>query len=520
MRDLILKKPVTIICILSLIFASCIFILAFRLSYSRQASQYTRTAAVAAEKMNLSLEMTGVIVQSIAWSKQLRSQDIDGIKWTVQRMHGLYPILHTIYVSDREGRVLFASADKVRPNEVIYINDRSYFKSAQSGNTAITGPLVPRGQRFTEYALLVSSPYYLDNGNFGGVVAAAVNIKTLEQIIAKDHQLDSKSTSLALVSPSRGPLFTIGGVLDYAELHSIHQQIIANDQVVQIADYLKTFSVAPLSTSNPMWVAVVPNTRVIVNLVVYNLVLALLVGIMMAVTFGNVINSNRRQREKELEKKRQLAFIGEMAATVAHELRNPLTYIKGKLSLQPQMADEDNYLMLEEVERIETIINDILLSAKPIPLQLEKVVLTNIVSDSIRIMSAQATEKQVTIQTSFLDCDIIIKADRVQLRHVFINLIKNATEAITGPGLIAVTVKRVQNQAVVCIQDTGEGMTEQELRHIGRVFYTTKKGGTGLGVSTCQRIIKAHQGKMEISSSKTLGTLVTVILPIEGSLEA
>lgn len=513
MRQLILKKPVAIICILSLVFAAFIFIMGFRLSYSRQASQYTRTAAVGAEKMNLSLEKTQVIVQSIAWSKQLRSQDIEGIRWNIKRMHGLYPILHTIYVSNREGKVLLATADKVRADEVIYVDDRPYFQAAQAGHTAITGPIIPRGQSNTSYALLVSSPYYLDNGNFGGVVAAAVNIETLQKILSPDSKYDNQSM-IALVSPLSGPIFTIGGELSDQERSDIHQQIVSNNAgVKQIAQYFSTFSLAPLSTSTPMWVAVVARPGVVRDLILHNLLLALLAAMVMAVAFGNVLNWNRRQREQEMEKKRQMAFIGEMAATIAHEIRNPLTYIKGKLSLDQEFGDEDNELLLEEVERIEAIVNEILLSAKPIPLMPEQAVLFDVVSEAVRIMMSLATEKGVTIQLINTGCDIIIKADRVQLRHVFINLVKNAIEAMVEPGLIIVTVDTTPEWALVTVQDAGEGMTEKELKQFGQVFYTTKKGGTGLGVSTCYRVVQAHQGQIEVTSTKGVGTRIKVFLP-------
>ncbi|PFG03126.1 two-component system sporulation sensor kinase B [Bacillus sp. es.036] len=216
----------------------------------------------------------------------------------------------------------------------------------------------------------------------------------------------------------------------------------------------------------------------------------------------------------------KLSVAGKMAAAIAHEIRNPLTTIKGLLQFISSDTEDSkvkNYapLMLEEVERTNKIITDYLMLIKPTKDNYEQVDLNKVVKDTTALTEVLASYYNVKIHYEEKG-EFLIWGNSQELKQCLINLIKNAIESIEGEGLILVALQYGTKKGTVdiVIRDNGAGMSEQELEKIGLPFYTTKSKGTGLGTMITNRLMRNVGGKVHYTSAQDVGTTVTVTLPI------
>jgi PAS domain S-box-containing protein len=227
--------------------------------------------------------------------------------------------------------------------------------------------------------------------------------------------------------------------------------------------------------------------------------------------------SDRKQAEKALER---LAEIGELAATIVHEVRNPLTTITMGLNAFKKLQLTERFqeylsLTLDEADRLQRLLNQILLYAKPQTLQRSPLELNQFIGETIEPLKTIPTAigKDLLLHTS--SAPIQVLADRDKLKQVSINLVTNAYEAICMGEAITVDVKTMGNHyACLRIQNGGEPISVENLAKLTKPFFTTKSNGTGLGLAIVKRIIEAHGGEFKIESSATTGTIAEVLLPL------
>ena len=227
--------------------------------------------------------------------------------------------------------------------------------------------------------------------------------------------------------------------------------------------------------------------------------------------------TEKKKAEENLRKSDRLSIVGELAAGVAHEIRNPITSIKGFVQLLQLGRNRPEYyeIMLSEFSRLELIIQEFLTLAKP---QADGFILTNlgmILQNVNALLQPQANLNNVQLVLE-LEPDLpLIRCNENHMKQVFINLVKNAIEAMPQGGNIIIQVKvKNSKQVDVRIIDQGCGMSEERLAKLGEPFYSTKEKGTGLGLMISFKIIKDHQGEILIHSEMDKGTTVEVILPI------
>ncbi|MDX8345108.1 ATP-binding protein [Rossellomorea sp. YZS02] len=221
---------------------------------------------------------------------------------------------------------------------------------------------------------------------------------------------------------------------------------------------------------------------------------------------------------EEIMKSEKLNTLGELAASIAHEVRNPLTVVKGFLQLMKKQVtgDHDEYLkiVLSELGRAEDIINDYLNFAKPEFEKVEKINLREVLSDVTVLLNAYALKEGVYLE-AHLHEDAHLLTDRNKLKQAFVNIIKNAIEATPPQGNVTVNLEVTHTQAVITVADTGKGMTKEQVSRIGTLFFTTKDRGTGLGTSVSMRIIGAMGGHVHYTSIVNKGTVATISLPLD-----
>ncbi len=229
--------------------------------------------------------------------------------------------------------------------------------------------------------------------------------------------------------------------------------------------------------------------------------------------------------EENLEKSKRLALIGEMAAGLAHEMRNPLASITGSIELLKQglnLEKTDKRLMqiiLRGKNQLDSFVRDFLLLARPIPLSRE-LVDVNIVAEEVLENMKLSSEwsSKIKIMKVFSD-NAAIFANRGQIRQIIHNLVLNAVQAMEKGGVLSVEIALVKlddkkEYAEIKITDTGCGIDQENLRKIFEPFFTNKDKGTGLGLTIVGRIVEGYSGKIKIESSINIGTSCAVWLPV------
>ncbi|MBN8209118.1 GHKL domain-containing protein [Bacillus sp. NTK071] len=236
--------------------------------------------------------------------------------------------------------------------------------------------------------------------------------------------------------------------------------------------------------------------------------------------------TEKRLNEEQIAQSDKLSVVGQLAAGIAHELRNPLTSLKGFLKLIDNKNTDievERYIQVmdSEFHRIEQIIDEFLILAKPNKSNFTHEMLDQLLDEVIELLNGQANMKSIILKKDYSPMLSHVYGESNQLKQVFINLIKNAIEAIPKEntnGEIRIDAKEFEDKLMVNIIDNGTGITESELAKLGSPFFTTKKNGTGLGLAICKRIINKHNGDLEITSKHGEGTRVSITLPRSPSL--
>ena len=233
-----------------------------------------------------------------------------------------------------------------------------------------------------------------------------------------------------------------------------------------------------------------------------------------------VIGRNITEQKKAQDlilRSEKLAVVGELAAGVAHEIRNPLTSIKGFMQLAKQQGEfNPRYvqIMLSEISRIDSIVSEYLSLAKPnknSPKSLQNI--DTLVRNVITLFESQTNLKNIMIHSK-LDHSYQIMCNPNEIKQVLINIFQNAIEAIGSNGDIFITLKNISEDGVeIIFIDNGCGIEKERLKKIGEPFFSTKEKGTGLGLLTSNRIIEKHNGTIKIHSEVNKGTEVRVFLP-------
>ncbi|WP_137790421.1 PAS domain-containing sensor histidine kinase [Bacillus sp. E(2018)] len=234
------------------------------------------------------------------------------------------------------------------------------------------------------------------------------------------------------------------------------------------------------------------------------------------VTFARDV-TKAKQTEELMLKSEKLSVLGELAAGVAHEIRNPLTSLKGFTKL---LSDADDVIRLEylrimesELNRINDIVGELMLVAKPQAVSFEHTNIQELIYSVVRLLETQAIMKNIQIWVNISENIPLVYGVENQLKQLFINLLKNAIESMDKDGEIHIKIGTRNDSVLLELKDQGCGIPAERLKTLGEPFYTTKEKGTGLGLMVCFKIIEEHGGAIQFSSVENEGTKVEIELP-------
>jgi len=237
----------------------------------------------------------------------------------------------------------------------------------------------------------------------------------------------------------------------------------------------------------------------------------------------------QRDRMRRLYRAERLATVGQLAASVAHEIRNPMTAIRSTIQYLLREFDDRNPKrdlaqgVIAEVDRIDRIVDGLLSLTRRAEFTPSKISLAQLIGQTLLLIRTQAQEQSIEILCEESPQEAYVMADAAQLKQLALNLVMNAMQAMPNGGRLqidlnlrsqALGLPGEKDWAVISITDSGCGIPPETLDRVFDPFFTTKPRGTGLGLSTCYAIVKQHNGDIEISSQENKGTTVNVRLPL------
>jgi two-component system sensor histidine kinase HydH len=231
--------------------------------------------------------------------------------------------------------------------------------------------------------------------------------------------------------------------------------------------------------------------------------------------------------KEAVERERHLASLGRLAAGVAHEVRNPLSSLKGfaqffRTKFKPG-SEEERYsdIMIEEVERLDRVVQELLDFARPVEPDRRPTPSATIVEEALALVSEDAQFRRVTIVKGLEDGLPDVLVDPLQIRQALLNVLLNAIEAMGEGGTLTIETAATSSadgppSVTLSVTDTGEGMSAEEVGKLFEPFYTTKPSGTGLGLTVVSRVVEQNGGRVSVKSARGEGTTFSLVLPIAG----
>ncbi|MFY0781693.1 ATP-binding protein [Peribacillus simplex] len=487
-----------------------------------------------------------------------------------------YGVLHL----DMEGNVIADTSNKMVGDNLA---KRIWFKEAMEGHEFLSD--VYKTRAYSEPIISLSAPVYDNAGKIIGVVSPAFRLEGLwEMMEKKANEISDKYPVNFFMINQEGIMISKKdphGVMQDSALEEIGltkeklMEASLSDELYSAENGEKIYSIQPVHTiaeTENTWFVVVGadknqvfqplNDLLSRYLTIYSIVFVSIILAVYLLTKTLVrpvqdlveatedfiegkefVFSNKRSfeemeklnlaflrmmetiedREKEIVRTEKLKYVGQLAAGVAHEIRNPLTTIKGFFQLL-KSQDHDKTLiekysdvMLHEVDRVNVFVTQLLDLAKPHRLEWEKMDLKDFLDEMIDTYTSSNPSSHVRIMNGVTQ-SVIVFSDKNRLRQVLLNVLNNSCDAIEARGQIELDLTAVSQYVKLMIRDDGKGISPENLKNIGMPFYTTKQDGNGLGVATCIQIMEELKGKFQIESVHDEGTKVTLIIPTANRL--
>ncbi|WP_108670134.1 sensor histidine kinase [Peribacillus acanthi] len=317
--------------------------------------------------------------------------------------------------------------------------------------------------------------------------------------------------------------FSIGGpgfyvtLLNYSIITVILSFVVRKYDKVQVATKVRIVSLVYWFIALTRGITLVKMNQI--DQLPFMLTFSMITWITLVMVVFLIENVNEQQAiRQELQRADKLNVISQLAASVAHEVRNPMTSVRGFLQLMNDdsnlLPSQKNYIRiaLNELDHAQSIINDYLSLAKPHTEGLTWINVSEELKNIIELMSSYSNIQNISIQSSLEDA-LFVKGNKAEIKQVLVNIMKNGIEAMEAGGAITVNAFEKENTICIEVKDNGKGMTKTQLKQLGTPFYSTKEKGTGVGLTISYQIIQSMKGTILVSSEIGKGTTFTIQIP-------
>ncbi|PLS03115.1 ATP-binding protein [Neobacillus cucumis] len=455
--------------------------------YQLKAQKYANFHAINIEKF---VGETVGRLEMLSTSINVQHNNLNDIGKILRETRGKDPRFSGFYWATTKGDIVIDTNQITSP---VNVSDRPYFQQAlHTGQTSISE--AHYGRVTGRYIISIATPI-VENSKVKGVFVASLRMDEIKKEITR-----VVNGERILIKDETGkPLIQTGPITKNYDVKSV------------------------INVSRVPWsitAFVDPNTKkVFWNSFFTNLIIFLTILSILFLLLQYLILKRKLQKEKEQTERHKLELIGNLAASTAHEIRNPLTGIKGLVKLLSEENKDEKAqtyfkVIQSEIDRINSIVSELLILGKPTANIFKICDANEIVSEIAPIISSEANYTDVDVSFNFHPEKLPVSCVKDQLKQVILNLTKNALQAMPYGGKLAVRLDKQSDSCRITVTDNGIGMSKDQISQAFNPFYTLKKDGSGLGLTVCKRIIDSYGGKINIASTPNQGTQVEIVLPL------
>ncbi|HZG73421.1 MAG TPA: ATP-binding protein [Chondromyces sp.] len=450
-------------------------------------------ASIHKKQMDQFIGETKASLDILSISLEYMLNDLESVQTTLKRMAGKDPRYSGIYLLDFEGNVMTGTNDLLKQYN---LRDKAYIR-----DVLLTKQFVVSERQET-----------LANGQ--SVIAIATPVmheEKVEAILVAHIQIDYIRNIIELLTP--------GEVISFENTKEMTVLTVNTGNEEFTEEHLVKYPLEEL----PWNIVLQANPSYSKKVIEHTLIMSIGVLVLLHVLFL-LLKYAMLKRQTKIERlqneTQKLELIGTLAASTAHEIRNPLTGIKGLVQLlsekyKDQQQDQFYFSVInKEIGRINQIVSELLILGKPTAQKLKAVDLREIINDLTPIIHSEANLYNVEYTTSLPPEEVTVCCAVDQMKQVILNLTKNAFEAMPSGGTLDVRIYKDLLNCHIDISDSGGGISAESLEKIFLPFYTSKENGTGLGLVVCKRIIESFGGTIQVESQINEGTNIKVSLPL------
>ncbi|KAB2491269.1 DUF3149 domain-containing protein [Bacillus cereus] len=419
--------------------------------------------------------------------------NINGIKQIVHDTDGNDARFSGLYYATPEGVITIASEDESKP---IDVSDRKYIQDAlQTKKTTVSSVITDRvlGHK----AIMIAAPIFNKQKELSGLLLASL-------------RFDYISSSLNAIKPQY-----------HFEVTDKHDVVFLTDDNNDTSDTHSNMLTTPLQRLN--WkVSVSPlpiHQKTLYQWVAIECIATLFLMSILFLLAQYMLSKRQTKIERQQNELQKIELVGTFAASTAHEIRNPLTGIKGLVALlKEKYKDEQDQFYFsvieQEIERINEIVSEFLILGKPTAIIEQTYDVRKILNEVALIIQSEANLHNIVFHLHLPDHPVHIRCSKDHMKQVVLNITKNAIEAMTSSDTLTIVVKNNETHAQLQIIDTGKGIPQHIQKHLFHPFFTNKDTGTGLGLVICKRIVEMYNGHIFIDSTENEGTAVHIEIPL------
>jgi two-component system, sporulation sensor kinase D len=430
-------------------------------------------------------------LEMLASSIKIQNSNLLNIETILKETQSKDSRFSGFYLASPSGNLLISTN---QTSSLVNVGDRPYFQEAlETKQTTISEAHI--GRVTGRYIITIATPIVV-NEEIQSVLLASLRIDEIEKaMLGLIHNelliiTDSKNQTIIKAGAIDDKKNTVNASLQISQVPwTISASILSEDKIAIQKSFLQ-YVILLLTITN----------------ILYILVKYLLLR-------------KKVEREKEQTEIQKLELIGNLAASTAHEIRNPLTGIKGLVTLlsEEHLDKNSQYyfgVIQKEIDRINAIVSELLVLGKPTSYTLNSYDAKIIMKEIEPIILSEANFMNVDLNIQYPNDYLPIACVKDHLKQVVLNLAKNSLQAMQNGGKLRIILQKDANTCVIRVEDTGIGMQKEQLTKVFDPFYTMKKDGSGLGLTVCKRIIETFGGQIMIDSTPKVGTQVEIILPL------